>query len=119
METTTINPNYSPRIHNDDEEDVSFEICEELIPANPTVWSAEVRSANGSIDAVNVTASMMVNSPIGTQFTVSGGGELWTKSISLTVIYKTENVVVCEETCHYSDANGRRERSVAVKLFQI
>jgi hypothetical protein len=98
---------------------MSFEICEELIPANPIVWSAEVRSANGDQDSIAVTSAMMVNAPVGTEFTVSGGGNLWSKSISLTVIYRTENVVVCEEVYNYCETGGRKERSVAVKLFQI
>jgi hypothetical protein len=101
------------------ETDMSFEICTDLICANPVVWEAEIRSANGDIDAVKVTAAMIVNSPIGTEFTVSGGGELWTKFISLKVIYRTENIVVCEEVYDYCDANGRKERQVSVKLFQI
>jgi hypothetical protein len=106
-------------VSNEEYDSSEVEICGELIPANPTVWSAEVRSANGDIDAVNVTASMIVAADIGTQFVCSGGGNLWSESHSLTVIYRTKNIVVCEEAYDYSETGGRKERQVSVKLFQI
>jgi hypothetical protein len=93
-------------------------INETIVDANPVVWSAEIQSANGDLDSIAVTSAMMVSAPVGTEFSVAGGGNLWSKSIRLKIIFKTENVVVCEEAYHYSD-NQRETKDVQIHFFRI
>jgi hypothetical protein len=93
-------------------------INETIVDANPTVWSAEIRSANGTTRAVVVKASDLATAQVGKTWSTVGDGSLWSMMRSLTVIYKTENIVVCEEVYDYSD-NQRETKDVQIHFFRI
>jgi len=93
-------------------------ISQEIILANPTVWEQSINSANGDIDSVSVKAEHIINAKVGDEWGVSGGGSLWSMSKTLKCVYRTDDIVVCEDVYIYSDSQNDTH-DVVVRLFQL